>query len=120
MIRKLLIAATLASAGLSSAALAHGPHGHGRVGDVQPRMSISVGSGYHDGFRVLFENGGQRYRTHTLHRPGPVIVLPPRHYWVHPRVARNDHGWKGGHGWDKRHDRHHDRRSDSRHHSRRS
>lgn len=122
MIRKLLIAATFASVGLSGAAFAHGHHGHGRVIEVQPRVSIAVGSGYYDGFRVLFESGGQRYWTHTAYRPGPVIVLPPRHRWypAHSYTARSGHGWKDTHARDTRHERHHDRHHDHRHHSRRS
>lgn len=120
MIRKLLIAATFVSAGFSGAALAHGDYGYGRVIEVEPRVSVSFGTGYYDGFRVLFESGGQRYWTHTPYRPGPMIVMPPayRMYPVPPHAVRHYPGWDDRRGWrnDYRHDRRHDRHDD-RHHS---
>lgn len=125
MIRKLLIAATFATAGVSGAALAHGSYGYGRVIEVEPRVSISFGTGYYDGFRVLFESGGQRYWTYTPYRPGHVIVLPPPHRMqpVPPHVVRHHYGWKDHRRWDdrrdwrddRRHDRRDDRRDDRRH-----
>jgi hypothetical protein len=77
---------------------------------VEPTFSISFGSRHHDGFRVLVESGGTRYWTHTLHHPGPVIVLPPPRYRVQP-VYYHDYG----RGWD---DRRGDWRDDRRKHHR--
>lgn len=125
MIRKLLITAAFVTAGASGAALAHGGSGYGRVIAVEPRVSVSFGTGYYDGFRVLFDSGGQRYWTHTPHRPGPMIVLPPayRMHPVHPHTVRHHHDWDERRGWrgDDRHDRRHDRhdRHDDRRHSHR-
>jgi hypothetical protein len=125
MIRNLLLAAALV--GASGAALAH-YDGYGRVIAVEPRLSISFGTGYYDGFRVLYESGGQRYWTYAPRHPGHVIVLPPAHR-VHPIHDHRRHhdwdgrrgwddrrGWDGGRGWDDRRgwddDRRHDRRHD--------
>lgn len=127
MIRKLLIAATFATASVSGTALAHGDSGYGRVIEVEPRVSVSFGTGYYDGFRVLFESGGARYWTYTPYRPGRVIVLPPPHrmHPVRPHVVRHTYGWNERRGWDgwddrrdwrddHRHDRREDRRDDRR------
>lgn len=124
MLRKLLIATALLAA--SGAALAHNTQVYGRVVSVEPRVSIAFGTGYHDGFRVLYESGGQRYWTHSQHRPGHVIVLPPQHHRVKHVYHHYDHyGHRGG--WDKhrkhgrddwrddRRDHHNDRRDHRRH-----
>jgi hypothetical protein len=117
MIRKLLIAATLLTA--TTAAMAHGDSGYGRVVSVEPRVSISFGTGYYDGFRVLYESGGRHYWTSTPYRPGPVIVVPT-HYRVH-HVHHHGHHDR----WDSRRDRddhrdwrgdRHERRDERRHH----
>lgn len=123
MIRKLLIAATFATAAVSGAAFAHGSQGYGRVIAVEPRVSVAFGTGYYDGFRVLFESGGQHYWTHTPYRPGPTLVMPPayRMYPAPPHVVRHYPGWDERRGWrdDYRHDRRHDRhnRHDDHRHS---
>lgn len=97
MLRTLLIAATLLSA--SGAAMAHGSD-YGRVVSVEPHFSISFGTRHHDGFRVLYESGGDRYWTYTPYRPSHTIVLPPRHQTRHVYHYRDY-----GHSWDKRHKR---------------
>lgn len=97
MLRTLLIATTLLTA--SGTALAHSDYGYGRVVTVEPHFAISFGTRHHDGFRVLYESGGSRYWTHTPHRPGPVIVLPPQHHVKHVYRYRDY-----GHGWDHRRD----------------
>jgi hypothetical protein len=100
MLRTLLIATTLLAA--SGSALAHNDHAYGRVIAVEPRISVSFGTGYHDGFRVLVESGGSRYWTHTPHHPGRVIVLPPPHRVTHVRHYR-DYGYRDySRGWDDR------------------
>jgi len=121
MLRKLLIATALLAA--SGAALAHNTPVYGRVVSVEPRVSIAFGTGYHDGFRVLYESGGQRYWTHSPYRPGHVIVLPPQHHRVQHVYHHYDHHG----GWDKhrkhrrddwrddRRDHHNDRREHRRH-----
>jgi hypothetical protein len=109
MLRTLLIAAALLTA--PGMALAHGSERYGRVVEVEPSVSISFGTGYHDGFRVLYESGGSRYWTYSPYYPGRTIVLPPRHevrhvYHHHYR----DYGWRGDdrRGWgDHRRERHH-------------
>jgi hypothetical protein len=78
MLRTLLIATTLLTA--SNAALAHDGQDYGRVISVEPHFSISFGTRHHDGFRVLYESGGQHYWTHTSHHPGHYFVLPPQHF----------------------------------------
>lgn len=113
MLRTLLIAATLLST--SGAALARDSYDYGRVVSVEPHFSISFGTRHHDGFRVLYESGGDHYWTHTTYRPSHTIVLPPRHQVHHVYYYSDD-----GHGWDKR-SRHHkdwddDRRGDNRGH----
>ena len=119
MLRTLILATSLLAA--SGTALAHDHYGprHGRVISVEPNFVISFGSRHHDGFRVLYESGGQRYWTHSHYRPGPVIVVPPRHvtYVYHSRP----HGWDDRRDWredrrDWRHDRRDDRRDDRREH----
>ncbi len=95
MLRTLLIATSLLTA--AGTALAHGDVSYGRVIDVEPRVSVSFGSGYYDGFRVLYESGGSRYWTYSPYRPGPAIVLPP------PHRVRHLHRYRDyGHGWDDR------------------
>jgi hypothetical protein len=89
----------------SGAALAHGGDGFGRVITVEPRVSIAFGTGYHDGFRVLYESGGSRYWTYTPYRPADYIVLPARHRFRHDHRHRHfDRGWDDRHGWDGRRD----------------
>ena len=121
MLRTLILAAGLLAA--SGSALADYDHGyrHGRVISVEPNFVISFGSRHHDGFRILYESGGHRYWTHSYHRPGPVIVLPPRHV-THVYHSRH-HGWDDRRDWredrrDWRHDKRHDRRDDRRDHRR--
>lgn len=106
MLINLLLAAALVTA--SGAVFAR--DGYGRVVSVEPHFTVSFGTRYHDGFRVLYETGGHRYWTHSHHHPGSYIVLPPQ--WVHDRYpvtyghathgyARHGHGDHGyaGHGY---------------------
>lgn len=119
MLRTLLTATALMAA--SGMALAHGDYGygHGRVVTVEPQISISFGTRHHDGFRVLYESGGQRYWTHTPYHPGHAIVLPAQHHHTvrHIYHYRDDdrwhdgRRWDDGRGWRKEHrDRHHKHR----------
>ena len=111
MLRTLLIATALLTA--SSASFAHGgDYGYGRVVSVEPRFVISFGTSRPDGFRVLYESGGDRYWTHTSYYPGPRIVLPPpyrveRVYYRDYGRDWDDRGWhrhRGGwDGWRGRH-----------------
>jgi hypothetical protein len=104
----------------SGMALAHGDYGYGRVVTVEPQISISFGTRHHDGFRVLYESGGQRYWTHTSYHPGHAIVLPAQHHHTVRHVYHyrdDDRGWHDGprwddgRGWRKEHrDRHHKHR----------
>jgi hypothetical protein len=103
MLRTLLISTALLAA--SGTALAH-DEVYGRVITVEPHFSVSFGTGYHDGFRVLYESGSSRYWTYTPQHPGHVVVLPPRVRHVHHHHYRDDHRWR-----DRRHDRHDDRHS---------
>lgn len=103
MLRTFLIASALLTA--SGSALAHNDHAYGRVIAVEPRISVSFGTGYYDGFRVLVESGGTRYWTHTPQYPGRVIMLPPPHRVMHVQHYR-DYGYRNyGRGWDDRHGR---------------
>ena len=119
MLRTLILATSPLAASGSALAYDYGSR-HGRVITVEPNIVISFGSRHHDGFRVLYESGGQRYWTHSHYRPGPVIVVPPRHV-THVYHAR-PYGWHDRHDWredrrDWRHDRRdwrHDRRDDRR------
>lgn len=115
MIRTLLIATALLSA--SGTALAHDDYAYGRVIAVEPRVSISFGTGYHDGFRVLYESGGHRYWTYAPHHPGHVIMVPPGHrkHHVHHHRHRDHDRWDDRRGWDDRRDWRDDRRHDRRH-----
>ncbi len=105
MLRTLLLTGALLTA--SGTALAHGGAPvYGRVIQVQPSVSVSFGTGRYDGFRVLYERGGNRYWTHAMYRPGPTILVPqyvPVTYA--PRYAP-DHG----RGWNDHRGRHDDRR----------
>lgn len=118
MLRTLLIATALLTT--SGAALARDGHDYGRVISVEPSFSVSFGTRHSDGFRVLYESGGQHYWGHSDHHPGRYFVLPPQHY-VQSNYGYRDHGWSGrdrhhwkGHREDRRHDRHDDRK-DRRH-----
>ena len=105
MLRTLLIATALLTA--SGAALAHGDdgYGYGRVITVEPRVSIAFGTGYHDGFRVLYESGGSRYWTYTPYRPVDYIVLPAQHRVRHVHRYRDyGYGWDDRRGRDGYHD----------------
>lgn len=131
MLRKALFAAALFAATLSSSAHS-GDYVEGRVISVVPHLSLQFGSLRHDGFRVEYELGGQRYNTHSHHRPERVILVPPPfragflppHF--PPRVGhwRDDHrddrrGWRGHDRWDDhRHGHRHDGRGDGRGHGR--
>ncbi|MHB1093583.1 hypothetical protein [Thiobacillus sp.] len=120
MLRTLLIAGVLLTA--SGASFAHdGGYGYGRVVSVEPRIVVSFGTYRPDGFRVLYESGGYRYRTYTSYYPGPRIVLPPpyrveRVYYRDYGPGRDGRGWDNrrgkGHGWhderrEHRRERHH-------------
>lgn len=113
MSRNSLIALALLAA--SCGAMAHGDLVYGRVVAVEPQFSISISGGrHHDGFRVLYESGGQRYWTYSVYHPGPVIWVPyPPGHHVHPPRHRHHHrhewgGWRDGpgrdghRGWDER------------------
>lgn len=117
MLRALLIATALLAA--SGTAIARSDYGHGRVIAVEPGVSVSFGTGYRDGFRVLYESGGTRYWTHSPYHPGHVIVLPPPHRVTHVRHYR-EYGYREyGRGWDDRRgrkDRRDDWREDRREH----
>lgn len=89
MLRTLLIATALLIA--SGAALAHGDDGYGRVITVEPRVSIAFGTGYHDGFRVLYESGGSRYWTYTPYRPRDYML--PAQYRVRHVHRYGDYGY---------------------------
>ncbi len=109
MLRNLMITAALLAA--SGTALAHGGAGYGRVVTVEPHFVVSFGSRHHDGFRVLYESGGQRHWTHTTYRPARTIVLPPRHRVQHVHYYggyRNS--WDGRRDWHDRRDWRDDRR----------
>jgi hypothetical protein len=119
MNRKALLAAALLTASFGAHAY-HDLRVEARVVSVVPYLSLSFGSLYHDGFRVEFESGGQRYYTHSPYRPGPVIIVPPPHRVVHVHRFDHRHGFRDHHrhgGWDdrgrrawKEHDRWDDRR----------
>lgn len=111
MLKKLFIgAALLAASGIASA---HDDYGYrqGRVITVEPNFVISFGSRYPDGFRVLYEFGGNRYWTYSSYRPGPVIMLPPRPAYYAPYPRRE---WRDDRGWDRRNEWRHERREERR------
>lgn len=101
MLRKTLTAAALLIA--STSALANDGYVYGRVITVEPSFSISFGGGRHnDGYRVLYETGGEHYWTHSHIRPREVIYVP-RPVYVQPvNYSSYSHGddWRhhGGHG----------------------
>lgn len=103
MLRKTLIAAALLAA--SAGAMAdHNGYVYGRVVTVEPHFVISFGGGRHyDGFRILYEIGGQHYWTHSHHHPGHTIWVPrPAGHVIHHHYPWR-HDWRG---WDdRRHDR---------------
>lgn len=108
MLRKLILATSL----LAAPGLATAWDGHGRVISVEPHFSISFGTRYHDGFRVLYESGGHHYWTHTHTHPGRYIALPPQGvYYGHPGHGHGHHK----HHWKRHHD---DWRDDHRDHGR--
>lgn len=124
MLRTLLIATALLTA--SGASFAHGgSYGYGRVVAVEPNFVISFGTHRPDGFRVLYESGGDRYWTRTSYYPGPTIVLPPpyrveRVYYRDYGRGWNDRGWDRRYGGrnDWREERREHRHKHSRHHDR--
>lgn len=105
MLRKILLSAALIAA--STGAFARG----GDYWGVDPQISVSVGSLWHDGFNINFATGGHYYAPRPYYRSAPVIVVPPpRIVHVHRHEYRNKH-WddRGRRGW-KDHDRRDDRR----------
>lgn len=114
MLRKSLIGIALLAA--SAGAMAGGDYVYGRVVLVEPSFSISIGSGrHHDGFRILYEVGGERYWTHSHYHPGQVIWVPRpvvRHVHYYKYKHHHRHGWQDRRhdGWDDRDDRWDDRR----------
>jgi hypothetical protein len=114
MFKHILIGAALLAA--SGIAAAHDGYRHGRVITVEPHFVVSFGSRHADGFRILYESGGHRYWTHSYHRPGPMIVVPPRPVYYYAPQPRYDRHWNNRHDrhWDNRHDRRHDRHDDRR------
>ena len=129
MLRKILMSATLLLA--SSGAWANDGYVYGRVINVEPSINISIGGHRHqNGYRVLYETGGERYWTHSDYRPRDVIYVP-RPVYVQPvqnyyyqgdnghHGGRGDYRGDNGHhrGWgDYREDRHEWRGNDRRHH----
>ena len=110
MLRKSLIALALLAA--STGVMAdHDDHIYGRVVTAEPHFVLSFGGSRHqDGFRILYEVGGNHYWTHSPRRPGPVIWVPrPVSYYAyqqrHHDWDRRRGDWRDDHGrWD-RHDR---------------
>lgn len=103
MLRKSLIA--IALLGASTTTMASDDRIYARVVTVEPQFVFSFGNRHHDGFRVMYEVGGQHYWTHSQHHPGQVIwVEPPRYYYGHPskhHYKRHYRGHGRGHdGWD--------------------
>jgi hypothetical protein len=123
MLRKSLIAIALLAA--STGALAgHGDHVYGRVVTVEPNFVISFSSGrYQDGFRILYEAGGQRYWTYSHQHPGHVIWVPrPASYDYYPRYHhehRYQREWRDRQGDWSDHHRRWDQNEFSRHWDRR-
>jgi hypothetical protein len=125
MLRKTLISAALLLA--SSGAWARDGYISGHVINVEPSITISVGGHRHqNGYRVLYETGGERYWTHSDYRPHDVIYVP-RPVYVQPvqnYYYRGDNGHHGGwgdnghhNGWGDYREDHHERRgNDRRHH----
>lgn len=107
MLRKTLIATALLAA--STGAMAHGEYVYGRVVTVEPSFSITVNSGSpYDGFRVMYEVGGQNYWTYSRYQPGPVIWVPrPVVYRMPPHKFK--HYYRGG-WYERRHERWEDHR----------
>lgn len=105
MLRKILIATGLLIA--SGSALANHDYVAGRIVRVEPSYSTSLGSGrHHDGFRVLYQSGGQQYWTHSDYRPRNVIYVP-RPVYVEPVYYQNYYAESDyQRGWN--HHRHHD------------
>ena len=118
MLRKLLIATTLLTA--SGAALAHGSYGYGGVASFEP-LSVSFGTGYHDGFRVLYESGGApllealRLRAGPGHRGSAAALsglypchpaMPTGMATVRATATAGKATTTGDHRDDRRHDRH--------------
>lgn len=116
-LRTVVFASALLAA--SAGAFAHSGGGYGRVVTVEPHVSISFGTGYYDGFRVLYGSGDSHDWTHTPYRPGRVIALPPPHRVQHAYRYRDDgDGWRDRHGWDDRGSWRDDRREYRRDHRR--
>lgn len=114
MLRTLLLATALLAT--TGAAYAHDDHGYGRVISTEPYVSVSIGGRHLDGFRVLYESGGNHYWTHSTYRPGPVILLPQHEHHVRHIVHyRDDDRWD--HDWERgdRRDRREHRRKHHRH-----
>lgn len=110
MLRKILLSAALIAA--STGAFARGGDHWG----IEPQVSVSVGSLWHDGFNINFATGGGHYYSPRHYSPAPVIVVPPpqRIVHVHRHEYRNKH-WddRGRRAW-KEHDRWDHRRDDRR------
>jgi hypothetical protein len=110
MLRKSLIAVALLAASTGVMA-GHGDFVYGRVVTVEPNFVISFSSGRHqDGFRILYESGGQRYWTYSHYHPGHVIWVPRPvgyyHYPKHHHEYRYQHEWKDRRGdWGGHHER---------------
>ncbi len=120
MLRKSLIAIALIAAS-SGAMASHDDHVYGRVVSIEPHFSVSFGSDrHHDGFRILYEVGGNRYWTQSHYYPGRVIWVPRpvghqvHHHKYQGRFDERDrhYGWRDDRGsWDRhnhdgRRDRH--------------
>lgn len=102
MLRQALFAAALLAATLSPSAHS-GDYIEGRVVGVVPHISLSFGSLRHDGFRVEYVFGGQRYFTHSHRHPGRVILVPQplRVIPAGPRFGHRHSQWGDDHrrGW---------------------
>ncbi len=127
MLRKILMSATLLFA--SSGAWANDGYVYGRVINVEPSINISIGGHRHqNGYRVLYETGGERYWTHSDYRPHdviyvprPVYIQPVQNYYYPGDMGHHGGGYRGdnGHhrGWgDYREDHHEWRGHDRGHH----
>jgi hypothetical protein len=106
MLRKTLLHKILGAAALlaaSTGVMAGGDYVYGRVITAEPHFSISFGSGrHHDGFRILYEVGGQHYWTHSPYHPGHVIWVPrPVGHYIHHHKHHHKHH---RHDWDDRRD----------------
>lgn len=95
MLRTFLIATALLTA--SGTALARDSYHYGHVVAPQPHLSVTLSSGHHDSYPVVYGSGSRHYTAPRSYYPSHYVAVPPHHGGHYDYGRPNNHS-KRHHG----------------------